>query len=91
MGRLKQMMSMEEKLFIEALELLGLKLGTYKLNLQTISDISENPHADKDRSAPVIKEVIENIRQGSTPQGFQTITIPEGEPFPDLKVTKGDR
>ena len=89
-AKLKKSLTPEEKLYLESLSVLGLRPGRYKLNLQNVNKVEGNPHADYDRTTPKVREVVEQIRVGNMPTGFTSIVVPKDEPFPNLKVSKGD-
>ena len=89
MAKLKKLCKPHEKKYLDALNLLNLKLGSYRLNLQDIQKVEGNPYAQQDRSTPKVREVVEQLRFGNLPNGFTECTI-NNEEFPKVAVQKGD-
>jgi len=73
---------------LEALSTLRCPNGKFKLDLQNATDKTNKNIIDEDRSAPLIKTVIESIREnGKIPEDFKETIINEENilEFPDLK------
>ena len=73
----------------EGLKKIGSELGQYKLPRKEVVKDPKNKLSETDRNMSKLAETVLAIRTGKDTTGFNKVTLPDNEQFPDVRFKKG--